>query len=76
MANLSNFFAAVRDGRWVLGLGDPDAGAFVVTGLYLMTSIACLLAARQLSRYRPRLSLFEPRRFITSILCLDSEWQV
>lgn len=39
-------FGAVRDGRWYWGLGDPDAGAVVVTGLYLLTSILCLLAAK------------------------------
>ncbi len=48
MANLTFIFAAVRDGHWYWGLGDPDAGAVVVTGLYLLTSILCLLAAKRL----------------------------
>lgn len=50
MAKLSFVFAAVRDGRWYWELGDLDAGAVVVTGLYLLTSIVCLLAARQLNQ--------------------------
>jgi hypothetical protein len=41
-------FAAVRDGRWYWGLGDPDLGAVLVTGLYLLTSIICLVVARRL----------------------------
>ena len=71
MANLSILFAAVRDGRWYWGLGDPDAGAVVVTGLYLITSIACLLAARQLSRLHSQaLRRFDPKSEATFWLVL------
>ena len=50
MTNLSFLFAALRDGHWYWGLGDPDAGAVFVTALYLLTSILCLLVARRLGR--------------------------
>ena len=55
MANLFDVLSAVRDGHWYWGLGDPDAGAVVVTGLYLLTSIACLLVAKQLRRLHSKL---------------------
>ncbi|MCX7396105.1 MAG: hypothetical protein NT138_00330 [Planctomycetales bacterium] len=42
-------FAAVHDGQWHWGLGDPDLGAVLVTGLYFLTAIICLLVARRLS---------------------------
>jgi dipeptide/tripeptide permease len=41
--------AAVRDGQWYWGLGDPDLGAVLVTGLYFLTAMICLLVARRLS---------------------------
>ena len=56
MAKLTFILAAVRDGRWYWGLGDPDAGAVAVTGLYLLTSITCLIVARQLGQLHPQVS--------------------
>ncbi len=44
--NLHISFAAVRNGHWYWGLGDPDLGAVLVTGLYFMVAIACLLVGR------------------------------
>ena len=41
-------FAAVRDGNWFWGLGDPDLGAVLVTGLYFLTGVICLVVARWL----------------------------
>ena len=32
------------------GLGDPDRGAVLVTGLYFLTGVVCLVVARRLSR--------------------------
>ena len=43
-------FAAVRDGHWYWGLGDPDLGAVLVTGLYFLTGVISLVVARWLSR--------------------------
>ncbi len=40
--------AAVRDGRWYWGLGDPDAGSICVTLYYFLTSMVCMWVARQL----------------------------
>ncbi len=37
-------FAAVRGERWYWGLGDPSPGAVIVTGLYLLTALTCLIA--------------------------------
>lgn len=45
MSAMLSLFAAVEDGRWSWGLGDPDWGAVLITGLYLVTSLICLLAA-------------------------------
>ena len=39
-------FAAVRDDQWYWGLGDPDLGAVLVTGLYFLVAFACLMAGR------------------------------
>ena len=70
-ANLSSLFATVRDGQWYWGLGDPDAGAVVVTGLYLLTSIVCLLAARPLNRLPSQtLRRFDPKSEATFWLVL------
>ena len=44
---LCGSFAAVRDGNWVWGLGDPDLGAALVTGLYFLTAMICLVVARR-----------------------------
>lgn len=43
-------FAAVRGGRWYWELGDPDLGAVLVTGLYFLVAVACLLKARRVAR--------------------------
>ena len=43
-------YAAVRNGRWYWGLGDPDLGAVLVTGLYFLTAVMCLVVARRLGR--------------------------
>ncbi len=46
-----SLFAAVRDGRWFWGLGDPNVGAILVTGLYFLVSVSCFMVAR---RFRAR----------------------
>ena len=40
--------SAVRDGSWYWGLGDPDAGAILVTFLYFITGSLCFFVARRL----------------------------
>ena len=42
--------AAVRDGYWYWGLGDPDTGAVFVTVLYFVTAMACLVKGRRIRR--------------------------
>jgi hypothetical protein len=44
---MTKLLAAVRDGKWYWGLGDPDAGAVIVTGMYLAAAGLCLLVARR-----------------------------
>lgn len=44
---LQLLFAAVRDGHWYWGLGDPDLGAVLVTGLYFLAGAVCFVVARQ-----------------------------
>jgi hypothetical protein len=50
MSAILSLFAAVENGHWSWGLGDPDAGAVLVTGLYLVAALVCLLVARRLRR--------------------------
>ena len=50
MAAIFGLFAAVENGRWSWGLGDPDLGAVLVTGLYFLVAGICLVVARRLRR--------------------------
>ena len=50
MAAIFGLFAAVENGRWSWGLGDPDLGAVLVTGLYFLVAGICLVVGRRRRR--------------------------
>ena len=46
MPAMSSLLAAVEDGRWVLGLGDPTPMGWATVGGYLLAAALCLLWAK------------------------------
>jgi hypothetical protein len=51
-ASILSLFAAVEDGRWVLGIGDPTPMGWATVAGYLVAAVLCVLWAKPAGRGR------------------------